>query len=125
MAFAFSSSSFQKKANKYGVDTQSRAWPKGPAQLSRRIGELKQLLNKADVEVGIGRQPGGNRYISLSRKKGCDDGGETPSQIPAIDKSHHPKSLQPPDGCDGKSHSDLFDRLEKPAKTLEKGRDNE
>ena len=101
----------RKTARKYGVDTQSRAWPKGPAQLSRRIGELTRLLEKAGVAVKIGRRPGGERYIILAGGKGGDDDGKPPSQAPSIDKSHHPKPLHSPDDSDAQDSSNPFTKL--------------
>ncbi len=109
----------RKTARKYGVDTQSRAWPKGSPQLSRRIGELRRLLEKAGVKVEIGRRPGGERYVLLDGQKGGDDDGEPPSQAPSIDKSHHPKALRSTDGRDVGNHTDLFDRLKQPAERTE------
>ncbi len=104
----------RKTAKKFGVDTQSRAWPKGPPQLSRRISELAHLLIKGGVTVEIGRRPGGERYIILARQEGRDDDGEPSSQAPSIDKSHHPKPLRSSDGSDAQDHSDVFNRLTQP-----------
>ena len=83
----------RKPAKKYGVDIRSRAWPKGPAQLSRRIGELTRLLEKAEVNVEIGRRSGGERYIILAREKNGDDDGESPSQRPSPSASMFDKPL--------------------------------
>lgn len=85
----------EKKARLNGVDTQHHSWPKGAAQLSRRIGELSSLLQQAGITVERGRNNGGVRFINLHRKTPCDDGEPTASQPPSIDKSHHPQTLSP------------------------------
>jgi hypothetical protein len=114
-----------KIAKKYGVDTQSKAWPKGAAQLSRRIGELIPLLFKAGVHVEIGRKPGGHRFIVLAtqtgsedRPKNSDDAGQAPSHPASNDKSHHPKQLRQSDNGGG----DIFEKLKKPNEN--KGQDD-
>lgn len=93
-----------KVARKSGVDTNHHSWPKGAAQLSRRIGELSSILQKAGISVERGRNSGGVRFINLSRDS-CDDDESTPSQPPSIDKSHHPKPLPTADGSDGTSEA--------------------
>lgn len=115
-----------KIAKKYGVDTQSQAWPKGPAQLSRRISELESLLKKAGVAVTIGRKPGGDRFVVLDKVKAGeekpkegDDVGTTPSQPASVDKSHHPKMLRRCGGGDG----DVFIKLAQLGET--KGQDDD
>jgi len=82
-----------KAARKIGIDTKHHAWPKGAAQLSRRIGELSSLLKKAGITVERGRNSGGIRFINLSQNVSCDDSEPTASRSPSIDKSHHPRSL--------------------------------
>lgn len=90
----------QKKARLHSLDTAHDCWPKGPAQLSRRIGDLSPLLEKNGVKVERGRNPGGIRFINLCRESNCDDGGPVASQPPSIDKSHHPQPLLPADAAD-------------------------
>jgi hypothetical protein len=90
----------EKKARLNGVDTQHHSWPKGAAQLSRRIEELSSLLAEAGITFERGRNSGGVRFINLHRKTPCDDDEPTASQSPSIDKSHHPRSLSPADTSD-------------------------
>jgi hypothetical protein len=115
-----------KIAKKHGVDMQSPEWPKGPAQLSRRISELKSLLRKAGVAVTIGRKGGGERFIVLDKVKAAedqpkegDDTGTTPSQPASVDKSHHPKML----GRCGDGDGDVFIKLARQCET--KGQDDD
>ena len=106
-----------KIGKKYGVDMQSKAWPKGAAQLSQRINKLTLLLLKAGVEVEIGRRAGGQRFIILARKhditdmpERSDDADPAASRSASADNSHHPKQLRLSDDGDG----DVFERLKKP-----------
>jgi hypothetical protein len=103
-----------KTAKKCGVDMQGKTWPKGAAQLSLRLNKLLSPLLRAGVEVEVGRRPGGQRYIVLSNTakaanshKGCDDATQAASLATAIDKSHHPKSLQRSDDGGG----DVFEKV--------------
>ncbi|HOV77809.1 MAG TPA: hypothetical protein PLS24_07255, partial [Sedimentisphaerales bacterium] len=89
-----------KVGQKHGVDTQSKAWPKGAAQLSRRVNDLVPLLRKAGVVVTTGRKPGGERFVVLEHVHLCqnmpedgDDAEHTSSQAASVDKSHHPKQM--------------------------------
>lgn len=93
-----------KVARKSGVDTNHHSWPKGAAQLSRRIGELSPILQQAGINVKRGRNPGGVRFINIHREP-CDDGKSTASQPPPIDKSHRPKTLPAADSGDDESEA--------------------
>lgn len=100
-----------KVGRKNGVDTRSRAWPKGAAQLSSRLGQLEAMLQKCGVAMKRGRMPGGARFVSLVSNFNCDDGAKTASQTPSLDNSHHPNKLRTTDACDTASES-IFDRIQ-------------
>ena len=100
-----------KTAKKFGVDTQHQAWPKGPSQLSRRIKQLEQLLERTGSSIEVGRRAGGERFIRLSKTDACDGAEKTPSQVPTVDKLHHPKALPAQDASDGKA-DDVFNRVQ-------------
>jgi hypothetical protein len=100
----------RKVAKLQGVDVLANAWPKGPAQLSRRIAELAPLLSKAGVMVEIGRKAQA-RFIKLSTEKPCDDAGGQPSQSTSLDKSHHPQTLQRPNDGDAEGRLQHFNRI--------------
>lgn len=101
----------KKTARKSGIDTRSQAWPKAPAQLSRRISQLETLLERAGIGIEVGRRPGGERFIRLTTSDACDGTAEVPSHIPTVDKLHHPNTLPPHDGCDGQAN-DIFNRVQ-------------
>lgn len=100
-----------KIGRKNGVDTRSRAWPKGAAQLSSRLGQLKAILQKGGVEVERGRMSGGTRYVELVSNFTCGDAKKEASQTPSLDNSHHPNKLRTTDACDTASES-IFDRIQ-------------
>jgi hypothetical protein len=100
-----------KVARKSGLDTRDRLWPKGAPQLSRRIGELKDLLETAGIDTEIGRRGNGVRYVKLTRKHTTADDTDAPPPGPSIDKSHHPKPLDRNDDSDGNARKNLFAQL--------------
>lgn len=104
-----------KTAKKFGVDTQHQAWPKAPAQLSRRIRQLEQIFERVGISIEVGRRPGGERFIRLSKTDACDSEAETPTQVPPVDKLHHPITLTAPDASDGKA-DDIFSRVQQKSK---------
>jgi hypothetical protein len=99
-----------KIGRKNGVDTRSRAWPKGAAQLSSRLGQLEAMLQKCGVAVSRGRMSGGARFVSLVSNFGCGDATKAASQTPSLDNSHHPNKLRTTDACDAASEQ-IFDRI--------------
>jgi hypothetical protein len=100
-----------KIGRKSGVDTRSRAWPKGAAQLSNRLGQLEAMLQKCGVSMRRGRMPGGARYVNLVSNFSRDDGAKTASQTPSLDNDHHPNKLCTTDACDAASEG-IFDRIQ-------------
>ena len=100
-----------KIGRKNGVDTRSKAWPKGAAQLSCRLGQLAALLAKCGITVTRGRLSGGTRYAKLESNFTRDGGNRAPSQTPSIDNHHHPKPLGKIDARDG-AGGDVFDRIQ-------------
>lgn len=102
-----------KLGRKNGVDTHSKAWPKGAAQLSFRLGQLTNLLTKCGIRVTRGRLPGGARYVNLESDFTCDGGATEPSQPVPVDKDHHPKCLRKIDARDVAS-DDIFERIQTP-----------
>lgn len=48
-----------------GIDLRSKEWPKGPAQLSRKLDEQSDNLNRVGIQFKRGRRPGGERYVKL------------------------------------------------------------
>lgn len=76
----------QKIGNRKGVDLKSKDWPRSASSLSRRLGELKDPLQKIGIEVDVGRKGGGERYVSLKmiqneqKSSSCDDSVKLPSQ---------------------------------------------
>lgn len=104
-------SSLENVAKSAGIDMKDRLWPKGAPHLSRRIGELKNLLQTAGVIVEIGRRGNGVRFVKLSRQNpsGGDAKGSPPS--PSIDNFHHPKEMRRHDDGDSVLRRKLFERL--------------
>ncbi len=100
-----------KLGRKSGVDTRSKAWPKGAAQFSFRLGQLEQLLAKCGITVTRGRQPGGARYVKLESTFTCDDGPNGTSRTSSVDSDHHPKALRKSDARDVASDA-IFDRIQ-------------
>ncbi len=100
-----------KIGRKNGVDTRSKAWPKGAPQLSGRLGQLEALLAKCGIKVARGRFVGGARYVKLESNFTCDGGKQTPSQTSSVDNKHHPKTLRIIDARDG-AGGDVFDRIQ-------------
>lgn len=100
-----------KIGRKNGVDTRSKAWPKGAASLSCRLGQLEALLAKCGIKVARGRFPGGARYGKLESDFTRDGGKQTPSQTSSVDNKHHPKTLRNIDARDG-AGDDIFDRIQ-------------
>lgn len=100
-----------KIGRKNGVDTRSKAWPKGAAQLSCRLGQLEALLAKCGIQVTRGRLPGGARYVKLESDFTRDGGSKGTSQTSSVDNEHHPKTLRKIDARDAASDT-IFDRIQ-------------
>ena len=75
-----------------GVDIQSEQWPRGAAQLSRKLVEQSQNLEAVGIHCERGRRSGGERYVafrtfkkSLPESESVDDVDDPPSQTPSND----------------------------------------
>lgn len=99
-------------ASRNRIDIRQQAWPKGAAQLSRRIGELIPILEKVRIAVTRGRNSGGIRFIQLSRAPPCDDAVPIASQHRPINQSHYPKPNTPVDAGDADSGG-IFSKIER------------
>jgi hypothetical protein len=104
-------SDLKKVAVKNGVDIACDAWPKGPARLSFRIGELTKLLEKFKITAKRGRANGGAKCVLIKSPFRRDAGAKAASQPATSDNSHYPKDLRVRGG--GDDGSKLLDRIAK------------
>ncbi|MGI8981878.1 MAG: hypothetical protein ACR2FY_21820 [Pirellulaceae bacterium] len=99
-----------KTAHKAGVDLKSASWPKGAAQLSRRLGQLEPLLEKAGIIVKRKRESGGTRSVEIRSNLRSGDATQPPSPPPLDANSKDFQTIATPDGSDALS-SEVFDRI--------------
>jgi len=90
-----------KVARKHQLDAKSPSWPKTAAHLSKSILDHSSDLERLGISSERGRRPGGERFVKLIHQRLCDDAGETASQGPSLDKSHHPRKKRRSDASNG------------------------
>ncbi|MCA8986365.1 MAG: hypothetical protein KDA78_01905 [Planctomycetaceae bacterium] len=90
-----------------GVDIHSEQWPRGAAQLSRKLVEQKQNLAAVGIHFERGRRSGGERFISLRTfkksfpdSKYVDDADDPASQSPSSNNPKNSKADSPFDAGD-------------------------
>lgn len=101
-------------ARSAGLDTKDRLWPKAAPQLSRRIEDLKPLLQRASITAELGRRAGGTRFVRLANEKPSGGDAAGPPLPPSVDNSHHPTGFRRPDGGEDDFRKTLFDLLRTP-----------
>lgn len=92
----------KKVCNQHSIDADDKYWPRGAAQLSRKLLEQAPVLERAGITIHRSRRPGGDRYISLRIESEikfdeCDDTATSASQAAS---EQNPESLEDSEPCD-------------------------